>query len=152
MKTVVVDTSVVLAFYLPAGPLKAQALGLLAEFAAGCVRFATPTLTMYEVLNVLSRCTRGLNSHQTMSREQALAVQAAIVRLRIEEHSVASLADRIIDLAALQARSAYDAAHVALAEHLGAEMVTADERLYSALHDAHPAVQFLGHLEVAPMS
>jgi predicted nucleic acid-binding protein len=148
MKTVVVDTTVVLAFYLPAEPVKAQALALLSEYAAGRVRFATPTLTMYEVLNVLSRCVRGLKSGQAISREQALAVHTAITRLSIEEHSVVPLAERIIDLAAMYQRSAYDAAYIALAEHLGAAMVTADERLYNAMHDAHPAVQFLGTFDV----
>ena len=147
MRTVVVDTSVVLAFYLPAEPLKAKALALLAEYAANRVQFATPTLTMYEVLNVLSRCTRGLKAGQAMSREQAMAVQAAIAGLSIEEHAIATLAERILDLAEQHARSAYDAAYVALAEHLGVDLITADERLYNALCEACPAVRFLGHID-----
>ncbi len=57
---VVVDASVLLAFYLPAEPYKGRALRLLADVAAGEVRLAVPTLTRYEVMNVLSRCVRGL--------------------------------------------------------------------------------------------
>lgn len=148
MKTIVVDTSVVLAFYLPAEPLKAAALGLLAEFAAGKIRFATPTLTMYEILNVLSRCTRGLKAGQTLSREQAAAVHSAVIGLTIEEHAADQLADRILDLATEHGRSAYDAAYVALAEHLGTDMITADKRLYNALADTHSRVRFLGDPEL----
>jgi predicted nucleic acid-binding protein len=147
MKTVVVDTSVVLAFYLPAEPLKAQALNLLAEYATGRVKFATTTLTMYEILNVLSRCVRGVKSGQSMQFDQALAVHAAITNLAIEEYPVGPLAERILDLTVRHARSAYDAAYVALAEHLGVELVTADERLFNALVELQPAVRFLGQLD-----
>lgn len=52
---IVVDASVLLAFYLPAEPYKTQALTLLRDATVGAVKFVVPTLTRYEVLNVLSR-------------------------------------------------------------------------------------------------
>lgn len=45
MKVLVIDTSVVLAFYLPAEPYKSQALTLLADYTVGVVKLVTPTLT-----------------------------------------------------------------------------------------------------------
>lgn len=148
MTTVVLDTSVILAFYLPAEPLKENALRLLAEYAAGRLRFATPTLTRYEILNVLARCTRGLKPGQAMRLDQAMAVQSAIARLSIEEHPVAPLAEDVLRIATQHARSAYDAAYVALAAHLEVPLITADERLANALRGSAPDVRFLGALGV----
>ena len=59
-KALVVDASVVLAFYLPAEPYKAQALSLLSDVAKGAIELIVPTLTRYEVLNALSWAVRGL--------------------------------------------------------------------------------------------
>ena len=142
--TVVVDTSVVLAFYLPAEPYKAQALALLAAYAAGRVRIATPTLTIYEILNVVARCARGVKAGQTMSLEQAAAVRMAVERLALEEHPILPLAERVLEIAVQHGRSAYDASYLALAEHLGTVMITADHRLFNAVHDAFPDVRLLG--------
>lgn len=67
-----------------------------------------------------------------------------VVGLAIDEHTADLFADRILEIAAEHGRSAYDAAYVALAEHLGVDLITADERLYNALADTHPEVRFLG--------
>jgi len=66
---VVVDASVLLAFYLPAEPYKAQALTLLGDATAGLVRLVAPTLTRYEILNVLSSAIRGVSSQGKSSQQ-----------------------------------------------------------------------------------
>jgi len=130
MKRVVVDTSVVLAFYLPAEPYKAKALTLLADHGAGAVQLETTALTMYEILNVLSRCVRGLKPGGIMSPGQAAAVLAAIDELEIGVHGIGATPQRVLELAVAHGRSAHDAAFLALAEALDAELVTGDERLW----------------------
>ena len=59
-----IGASVLLAFYLPAEPYKAQALALLGDAAAGLVGLVVSTLAYYEVLNALSYAVRGLKSGQ----------------------------------------------------------------------------------------
>jgi len=145
MKALVIDTSVVLAFYLPAEPYKAQALALLADYAAGAVKLLTPTLTCYEVLNVLSRAIRGLKRGQTMSHDEASAVLRAWAHLKLEERSIIGLEHHILEIAEGYQRSGYDAAYLALAEDLGAELITGDERFYNAVSDDFPQVQFIAN-------
>lgn len=143
MTVLVVDTSVVLAFYLPAESYKTQALALLADYTAGAVKLVTPTLTRYEVLNALSRAVRGLKAGQKMGRDEALAVLSAFGRLKLEEQSVQGLERRILEIAERYQRTGYDAAYLALAEHLGANLITGDERFYNAVKDHFTQVEFV---------
>lgn len=150
MKVFVIDASVALAFYLPAEPYKAQALALLADYTAGTVKLVVPTLTHYEVLNVLSRAVRGLKKGQKLSQEEAFAILKAWERLRLEEQSVRGLECRILEITARYQRSGYNAAYLALAEHLEAELLTGDERFYNATRNDFPQIRFVG--EYGPAS
>ena len=143
MKVLVLDTSVVLAFYLPAEPYKAQALALLADYATGSLRLVTPTLTHYEVLKVLSRALRGLKGGQKLTFDEASAILSAWQHLRLEERSVQGLERRILEITEGYQRNGYDAAYLALAEDQGAELITGDERLYNGVSRDFPQVQFI---------
>lgn len=152
MKVLVIDASVVLAFYLPAEPYKVQALTLLADYVAGAVKLVMLTLTHYEVLNALSRAVRGLKTGQKISRDEALAILSALARLKLAEQSIQALERRILEIAERYQRSGYDAAYLALAEHLGADLITGDERFYNAVKDHFPQVQFVASYVSATIS
>jgi predicted nucleic acid-binding protein len=142
----VVDASVLLAFYLPAEPYKTHALSLLARVAAGEIRLVVPSLARYEILNALSRCVRGLKPGPKLAREDAEEILAALASLHLEEHSVQSLEGRILEITKQHSCSAYDAAYLALAERLKARFVTGDAKLCATLGRKLPHLVFLGNL------
>ncbi|MFN4218591.1 MAG: type II toxin-antitoxin system VapC family toxin [Candidatus Bipolaricaulia bacterium] len=144
---VVVDASVLLAFYLPAEPYKAQALVLLGDATAGLVRFVVPTLTRYEVLNVLSSAVRGVKGKRKLSVDDALEIMTAMSKLALEEHDITGLEEQIVKLSQGHHRSAYDAAYLALAEHLVVDFLTGDKHLYNAMKARCKHVKFVGDYE-----
>lgn len=139
----VVDASVVLAWYLPAEPHKDQALTLLGEAAAGRLKLYVPSLTRYEVLNALSLAVRGVKRTQ-LSTRQAHEILQAFGEAGLEECSIAEVDTRVLDLAAQHHRSAYDAAYLALAEHLDANLLTGDVAFYRAVRGKFPRVKLVG--------
>nr|BAL59198.1 PilT domain protein [Candidatus Acetothermum autotrophicum] len=149
-KSVVIDASVLLAFYLPAEPYKTQALVLLEEATAGRVKLVVPTLTHYEVLNVLSLATRGLKRGQKISLDEAQEILTAMKALKLEVRDVQSLEKRILEITQRHQCSAYDAAYLALAEQWGADLLTGDERFYNALKAHFKQVKFVGSYKAQP--
>lgn len=142
-KAVVVNANVLLAFYLPAEPYKTQALALLGEATAGRVKLVVPSLTPYEVLNVLSLATRGLKRGQKISLDEAQEILTAMKALKLEVHDLQGLEKRILEITHRHQRSAYDAAYLALAERLGADLLTGDERFYNALSARFKHLKFI---------
>ncbi|MBO9569224.1 MAG: type II toxin-antitoxin system VapC family toxin [Cellulomonas iranensis] len=117
----VVDASAVLAVLLDPGTRGEQA----ARHARDA-RLVAPDLLGYEVLNVLRR--RRASGHLTTNQAD-LAVRTWD-ELPVELWALAPLQDRVWRLA--HNLSAYDAAYVALAEHLDAPLLTGDHRLAAA--------------------
>lgn len=152
MKVFLVDASVILAFYLPAEPYKAQALALLADYTAGAVKLVMPALAHYEVINALSRAVRGLKSGQKLSRDEALTILTAFTYLKLEERGVQELEFRILEIAEKYQRSGYDAAYLALAEHMEIDLITGDEKFYNAVRNDFSRVKFVAHYASASVS
>ncbi|MEN3009747.1 MAG: type II toxin-antitoxin system VapC family toxin [Candidatus Bipolaricaulaceae bacterium] len=144
-KRLVVDASVLLAFYLPAEPYKEQALALLAEATAEQARLLVPTLARYEVLNALSRAVRGLRTGACLSLEEAQEILAALAGLPLEERPLTGLEEEILRLSQALDRTVYDAAYLALARKENVPFVTGDARLYHAVREKFPTIQWLGH-------
>jgi len=142
--SVVVDANVLLAFYLPAEPYKAQALALLRDVAVGLVKLTVPTLTRYEILNVLCSAIRGVKKGQGLSMHDAHEIVTALNKLPVEERDIRGLEERILTLSQEYHRSAYDAAYLALAEQLGVRLLTGDKRLYNSMKSRWKHVEFIG--------
>lgn len=141
---IVIDASVILAWYLPADPYKAAALGLLEQAAAGRAVLCIPTLARFEVLNVLALSVRGTTPRQRLTRGEADEILTAFLGVPLEEHAITGLEQRVLEMAAAYQRSAYDAAYLALAEGLDAEVATGDARLYRAVRRRYPRIRLLG--------
>jgi predicted nucleic acid-binding protein len=144
---VVIDANVLLAFYLPAEPYKAQALALLGDATAGLVKLMTPTLAQYEILNALSRAVRGLKKGQELSLEEAQEILTAMSALKLEERGVKGLEEHILKITQAHQRTAYDAAYLALAEREGVPLLTGDRRLYNAVKGKLQWVRWVGDYE-----
>ncbi|GAB4276125.1 MAG: hypothetical protein Kow0056_06390 [Coriobacteriia bacterium] len=125
-RKVVVDSSVAVKWFLGEGEEHvAEARSLLDAHAAGTLELVAPDLLVLEVLNALKH--RGVG-------DAALVAAAEALRLaRLEFHPVSELADDAARLAAAHDLTLYDAAFVALALDLDAELVTVDRKLARSL-------------------
>lgn len=117
----VVDASALLAALIEPGERGARAAESMLD-----IELHAPSLLPYEVANVIRR-------QRVAGRLDA--TQVALVRrelglLPVEYWPYEALADRVWELGG--ALTAYDAAYVALAERLGATLLTADRRLARA--------------------
>ena len=130
---IVVDTNVIAYLYLP-GSHTAKAEALLGQDAA----WAAPLLWRSEFRNILS----GYMRRKDLTFEQALRLQAEAENLLAGgEHDVDS--QRVLELARDSDCSACDCEFVALAQQLGAKLVTMDTKVLKAF--PKHAVAMVGH-------
>ena len=120
-RTVVLDASAALVLLIDPGPVGEHVATRLDGAAV-----VAPDLLPYEVTNVLRR---HRNAGRLSDAEARLALDG-LHSLSIDLWSHAVLADRVWSLGANL--SAYDAAYVALAEKLGAVLLTGDKRIAGA--------------------
>lgn len=141
MNRLVVDASVAAKWFPPLDqePLASEALALLNRWVRGEVELVAPDLIWAEVANVLWKSVR----QNRCSLSEAEAALAAMLEQNLPTVPAPSLIDRAFHIAVLYGRTAYDSLYVALAVANNSELVTADERLASAL-GGHLPVKWLG--------
>lgn len=123
MIDLVVDANVVLAWIRPDDePHAEQALSVFDSYASGRVQFVVPPLTVFEVLNVAARKWR-------WPEQQLLGLVDSLAAI-----GFVTSAPPLRDVArwAATGLSAYDAAYVAVAEAIGAELITSDRQIVAA--------------------
>ncbi len=137
---VCVDASIVVALMTVESWSK-RALALWTEWTRGGVQIIAPVLLRYETTSVLRhKVVRGVISLQDARR----ALEEA-QSLDIELLDPPGLPLRAFELAARFNRpTAYDAYYLALADMVGSEFWTADERLYNAVRGGFPDIRWLG--------
>ena len=125
MSAAVVDTSVVIKWFVAAGePHVEQAKALLTGHRLGDIRLHVPTLALYEIGNALLQCGRTLPpTEQMRCLTDVFALELTIHELTDQRANTA------LQLAATYAVTFYDACFVALAGELDVPLITADERL-----------------------
>jgi predicted nucleic acid-binding protein len=145
---VVVDASLAVKWGLVEGNT-AESLHLLASWERGSVRRLAPGWFAAEIANVLCKGVR----KQVLTvglAQQGLRQILRAVELRLVEETIAERAIELADLLGLAAT--YDAQSLALAEHEGCELWTADEALWRTVTPTLPWVRWVGSVVLPPPS
>lgn len=127
-QTLVVDASVVVRWFVPEEDSD-RALRLRNRYVEGGLELFAPDLMIYEVINTL-------RYHRSISDKMLREDTEALFAIDIDFISPSS---EMVALTAGSARrwdlSLYDAAYLALTQHLATSLVTADEALHEKVGD-----------------
>ena len=118
-----------------------KALTILRVWDSQDIRPTAPYLMPFEVANALHRrVTRG-----ELSVEAAADLIGGLLSSRLELHQPPNLHLRALELASQLSQGAvYDSHYLALAESLGCELWTADQRFYRAVSAGVDFVRWIG--------
>jgi predicted nucleic acid-binding protein len=137
---VVVDASLAVKWVLKE-PHAEEALALAEDWAVARIRPSAPCLLLVEATNVLHR--RAMLGHISLS--QARQLLAGLLDMGIEIRESPQIHLRALELAQeLQRPSVYDTHYLALADILGCDLWTADERFFNSVKERQPQVKWLG--------
>jgi predicted nucleic acid-binding protein len=141
LKRIVLDASVAAKWLLPPPnePLRDEAVQIARGYNEGRYEIFIPDVFWAEIANFLWKAAR---SSRCTPVEARTALEA-IRDYRFQSISSISLLREAFDIATSYDLAVYDCLYVALAEKIGAELITADERLANALA-AHYPVKLLG--------
>ena len=140
---VVVDASLAIKWVLKE-PYAEQALSLAEEWAVGGTRPSAPCLLLVEATNVLHR--RAMLGHISLS--QARQLLAGLLAMGIEIRESPQIHFRAMELAQeLQRPAVYDTHYLALADILGCDLWTADERFFNSIKERQPRIRWLGEFK-----
>jgi len=134
----VVDASVGLKWALDDEEWVSQAVGLRDAALAGRWRVVVPSLWLYEISNGLATAVHRRRMAADTGLEALTLLLSLGVRLADPE------AEEVYEAAVRFGVTAYDAAYLALAAALGADLWTGDRRFYDAVCQGAPFVRWIG--------
>ena len=144
--TVVADSGIFLAAVLDENHSE-RADALISFWIAEDIRIAVPVLFRYETIAVLRKNVfRGL-----ISTEEALTAQTSLLSLTRTVDFIIddNLLKRSYELATqLNRPTAYDSQYLAVAEQLGCEFWTADQKLFNAVTGTLSWVKWIGNYTI----
>ncbi len=137
-RRLVVDACVVLKWQLHDEAHIANAIALRDDYLiAEEIIVSAPHLLVYELANAIYNAARQARLAAKLAREALQNLLDCEIDLQ------APPPQRVLDMALELGLSAYDAAYVALAEHLGVDLWTADRPLYEAASRRFPWVRWI---------
>ena len=145
MTRIVIDTSVVLKWYLADEENGQKALAILDKYVSNELDILAPSLLEYEVIN-------GLIIAKKRGRIQEKKILTAIegfISLEIKLISLSLYYPKVIHYSKIYNRSAYDASYLALADDEDISLVTADKGLYAVVKKDLKWVEWLGELKLS---
>ena len=129
MKDLILDSSVVLKWYLPDEQGVNQAISLLSEFIDGNLRLHAPSLIDYEFVNAMWVAGR----MGRINLEDRDAAFKNFINFEIIKVDIREISESLLRLATKHNRSCYDASYLALSELLKVSFVTGDKNLFNAV-------------------
>jgi predicted nucleic acid-binding protein len=134
---VIVDASVILRAFFP-DEEQDQAQALIRDHVIGHLQLEAPDLLLYEVTNAVVEA----RHRARLNDEQAADILSSFEGLGITFKPVSW--KQMLPIALRFDRSAYDAAYLALAEADDQPLITGDARMYNAVREHLPWVQWIG--------
>lgn len=128
LKTLVVDASVAVKWYLADEPDVERARAVFERFLAGELRLIAPGQIRYEVASAITVATRARTPR--LAREEGATAIREFLALRIEMFDEDGMIVDAYRLVHQHGVAFYDALYLALAERLAVPFITADRRLY----------------------
>jgi predicted nucleic acid-binding protein len=141
MTTVVVDSSIVIKWFVPETD-RQLARVLHDRMVDSGWRLFAPNMLLVEVANLLWK------NRYRHSEEEALSLIHAVESSGIEFVATESLVAGAHRVARLHNRSVYDTLYIALAHEHNCDYVTADERLFKVMETVEPCVKLLDTYEL----
>ena len=128
MKAYVLDTSALIRYYVPDGPIPDRLDDIVDQAWHGDVLLLVPELAMVEAAQVL------LKKQQAnyLTSDEATDILESIMNLPLETRPHRDLIELAYGLAWKLKLTVYDAIFLALARKHGADLVTADQQLKKA--------------------
>jgi len=140
---VVADSGIFLATVL-LEPHTSQAKALVAFWEETGIQVAAPTLFRYEIVAV----TRKSVYQKRLSAEEGIKGRDFLMEFDVQLMMDDNLLRRAYELATHFNRpTAYDSQYLAVAEHLGCEFWTADERLFNTVSQSLNWVKWLANFQ-----
>ena len=142
MRSLVVDASVAIKWLNPAEPLADKANIIRDAYEQGHITFLVPTFWDYEIVNGVNKAV----ARGDLTEEEGREAISLLLTVHAYRRPLPSPHESY-ELARKYQRSVYDSWYLALAEELGSEFWTADQKLYNAVKDQLPFVKWLGDYE-----
>lgn len=150
MPPIVVDASVGVKWLLTTETHSQQARSLLIDTRTAGGDVIVPPHMRGEVVNVLYQRMRSQTPERHITEHEAQVALSSFLGIPLHVATPASLYDTAFQFSsANRLPSVYDALYVVLAQMLGAELWTADQRLLTTLHGAAPWVRDIASYAVA---
>ena len=143
-KRLLLDSSVMVMWHIPAEPSFLQAREVLLDGKAAAVSFACSDQMPVEITSAFLKAVR----RGRISRESARQALNEILGVPFTLYRATErILHRAFDIAEGPNQKLYDCVPVAMAERHKAELWTGDERLYNALGRTFPFVRWLAHYQ-----
>jgi len=127
LKRIVIDTSVVLKWFLSDEKFSRPALALLDKYVSFELEIVAPSLLEYEVLNGLQIA----GKRGRIPKDKTIMAVEGFLGLEIEKRDISSFYPRIMHFSETYNLTVYDASYLGVADEEGIELITADKNLYN---------------------
>ena len=144
MKRIVIDTSVILKWYLADEEYSQKALSILDKYVSNELDILAPSLLEYEVMNGLMIAKK----RGRIQEKKIITATDGFISLEIKLINLSLYYPKVIHYSKIYNRSAYDASYLALADDEGISLVTADKALFNVVKKDLTWVEWLGDFKL----